>query len=429
VLEAAGLSFDHAWLAGFDAVRWPPASSPNPFLALGWQRARGIVGAHAEATLAHARALTTSLAGIAAEIVVSHADTIDDAPSSTSPLFERWPRVPIESLPGFERISSRMPSAPLERVVDECAPPLAAGVPVRGGAQLFESQSACPFQAFARFRLGAEAWDECPEGLSAKERGIVLHGMLNAFWNDVRDHATLLALDPPALGACIAAAVVEGKEQLPAVRWQTLPPAVAAAETRRLAATLSAWVDDGERIRPPFRVRRHEQALACDVGGIAVRVRIDRVDELGSGGLAVADYKSGRVIRPVRWFGERPEGVQLAVYAQAIDRVDDQALRALAYAQLKAGEITVSGIADADGLWPGLDVAGTSPRVPAASWDDARAQMREGLEKLAREVREGVASVSPRNGAACQYCDLGPLCRIRWLDDRGDAAATESSDG
>jgi len=426
VLEAAGLSFDHAWLAGFDAQRWPPAPSPNPFLPLGWQRARGVIGAQAETTLSHAQALTVSLAGLAREVVVSHADTIDDAPSSISPLFEHWPRVPVESLPHVERFSAAMMSTALERLIDETGPPIAQGATVRGGAQLFESQSACPFQAFARYRLRAEAWDAFPEGLSAKERGIVLHGMLNAFWDDVRDHATLLGLDAANLATRIAAAVERGKMQLTAARWQTLPPAVASAETRRLAATLGAWVDEGERIRPPFRVRKHEQAVECEVGGIAVRVRIDRIDELGSGGLAVADYKSGRVIGPARWFGERPEGVQLALYAQAVDQLDDQPLRALAYAQLKAGEIAVSGIAEADGLWPGLEVAGSTARVPVASWDDARAKMRDGIGALAREIRDGVAPVAPRSGATCQYCDLKPLCRIRVLDDRGDAEAPDA---
>ena len=41
-LAAVGLSFDAAWLAGFDAQRWPPAASPSPFLPLRWQYARGV---------------------------------------------------------------------------------------------------------------------------------------------------------------------------------------------------------------------------------------------------------------------------------------------------------------------------------------------------------------------------------------------------
>ncbi len=84
-----------------------------------------------------------------------------------------------------------------------------------------------------------------------------------------------------------------------------------------------AWLDEGERVRPPFRVRGHEQAVDCELEGVAVRVRVDRIDELDAGGLAIIDYKSGRVVKPARWFAPRPEGVQLAVYAHGLDRIGE----------------------------------------------------------------------------------------------------------
>ncbi|HKP66473.1 MAG TPA: hypothetical protein VJX31_07590, partial [Casimicrobiaceae bacterium] len=57
-LEAVGMSFDAAWLAGFDAQRWPPAATPNPFLPLNWQYARGVPRAHPDSALAAAQAIT-----------------------------------------------------------------------------------------------------------------------------------------------------------------------------------------------------------------------------------------------------------------------------------------------------------------------------------------------------------------------------------
>jgi hypothetical protein len=127
-------------------------------------------------------------------------------------------------------------------------------------------------------------------------------------------------------------------------------------------------------------------------------------------------------VKPARWFASRPEGVQLALYAHGLEQPGDEPVRALAYAQLKAGEIAVSGLADARATWPALDVAGDAgSRVPATSWDDARSRMRSGVAMLAREIRNGVASVTPRDRTTCQYCGLKPLCRIRVLDDRNDA--------
>ena len=208
----------------------------------------------------------------------------------------------------------------LERIADDRAPPLPAGTYVRGGAQLFDSQSACPFQAFARFRLRADAWAPCPDGLSAAERGIVLHAMLKAFWDDVRDHATLVISLSRRLAATDRRRVTAGKTKLPPARWRALPPAVADAESHRLAATMLHGSSSTSCRGRRFVAQANEQAIETDVEGVAVNVRIDRIDALASGGLAIVDYKSGRVVQPPRWFAARPEGIQLAVYAHAVER-------------------------------------------------------------------------------------------------------------
>ena len=425
VLEAAGLSFDCAWLAGFGAQNWPGATAPNPFLPLNWQQARGVPRAHPDSVLAQASEMTAALSVLADEIIVSHARTVDDAPVSASLLFADWAPLDSARLPGARRLTSLIEPAAMERETDRNAPPLAEGASVHGGAGLFESQSACPFQAYARHRLEARAFPDCPEGLSASERGIVLHAMLKAFWDDVGDHARLIALDEAALSARIDAAVRAGKAKLGALRWRTLAPAVARAEASRLAATLRAWIDESERPRPAFRVRGHEASVACDIGGVALRICIDRVDEFAAGGLAIIDYKSGKAVTPARWFHERPEGLQVAVYADAVERTTSTPIRALAYAQVKAGDIAVVGLAEDAALWPELGSADAF-RADLENWSDARAALRDRLAQLAHDIRGGIADVSPRNASTCRYCDLHALCRIQSLDDGGSAAGTAS---
>lgn len=418
IFEAAGLAFDHAWLAGFDAQRWPPAAAANPFLPIAWQRARGVVDAHPDASLARARAVTMQLSSLAPHVVVSHAERIDDAPVTLSPLFADWPSREPSTAATFVRWSAAMPAVTLERAIDARGPPLAADVALRGGAGLFESQSTCPFQAFARHRLRTEAWAEVPEGLSPRERGTVLHAVMKAFWDGVGDQATLVALGARELAERIAAAVDAGKSRLDAARWRTIPPAVAAAEARRLAALLTSWIDEVERVRSPFRVRSHEQPIEFAIEGLPMRLRIDRIDELDAGGIAIVDYKSGAVTRPVRWLAARPAGVQLGVYAHGLDVLDSGDIRVLAYAQLKAGEIGTTGLMATEGLFPGLEVPGAGrSRVHAASFGDARAQLDASLRLLARELRDGVALVAPRDRSDCAYCEQKPLCRIRRLDD------------
>ena len=425
MLEAAGLSFDAAWLAGFDAQRWPGAASPNPFLPLAWQQARGVPRASPDRVLEQAGGITTALHGLGNEIIVSHARMIDDAPVSLSPLFTDWTPAEAARLPPGRRITDLIEPAVMERWTDANAPAIAEGASMRGGALLFESQSACPFQAYARHRLAATAFPACPEGLSPAERGSIVHAMLKAFWDDVGDQAALFALDEAALSARIDAAIHAGKAKLDAHRWRELPPAVAHAEAARLAATLRAWIDQGERTRPAFRVRGHETAIACGVGGIALRISVDRIDELASGGLAIVDYKSGKAVAPARWFHERPEGLQLVVYASAVEGTINAPIRALAYAQVKAGDIAAVGLAEDAAVWPALATAGAL-RVDLANWPQARKALHGRLMQLAQNIRAGVAEVAPRNALTCRHCDLHALCRIQSLDD--DARTTGTAD-
>ena len=59
--------------------------------------------------------------------------------------------------------------------------------------------------------------------------------------------------------------------------------------------------------------------------------------------------------------------------------------------------------------------------MPVRNWADAQAALRGELAMLAREIRDGVARVAPRNASTCRYCGLQPLCRIRLLDDGAPA--------
>jgi probable DNA repair protein len=417
VLEAAGLSFDALWLAGFSADAWPAPPRPNPFLPLGWPRARGVPRASAARELGFAQALTTGLAHAAGEVVVSHAREVGDAPRVVSPLFAAWPLG--DGSQAAMRLRDHVAAAGVAPLAwqDDEGPPLPIGADAGGGTGLIESQSTCPFQAFARYRLDTEAWPEPDEGLTPMERGTLLHFAMAAFWTDVRDHATLMTLDAGALETRVARAVAQARSKLPAARWRSLAPAIAAGEAQRLTHTIIAWITRHERTRAPFTVKAVESDARLTLGGVRLRLKIDRVDAVEPDGVAIIDYKSGRTTAPSSWFKPRPAGTQVGLYTLAQRAAaPTRAVRAAAYAQIKSGEIRICGVADDAAPWPGLV---TPQRVLGenASWRDVEAFWLDKLPALGDAFRRGVARVQPRAPTACQRCDLQPFCRIENLYD------------
>jgi hypothetical protein len=157
-----------------------------------------------------------------------------------------------------------------------------------------------------------------------------------------------------------------------------------------------------------------EEGVRAEVGGVAVDLRVDRVDRLADGGLALIDYKTGATA-PADWFGERPTAPQLPLYAIALERPP----AAVAYARLKRGDMAFDGVWDPDGApLPGRLLAVEKRAGSDGSWPGMLAAWRRVLSALGEAFRAGHAPVDPKDGDACRYCPLPPLCRI---DERREA--------
>lgn len=178
-------------------------------------------------------------------------------------------------------------------------------------------------------------------------------------------------------------------------------------EARRLTALLRAWLEQ-ERARPPFRVIAREEPLEVVVGGLELRLRVDRVDQLGDGRRLLIDYKSGRNSL-ADWLGPRPRAPQLPLYAIAEGDVSG-----VAFAEIRPREQRLLGLAEVEGI-DGLrsDIAKAVGRYgDAESWQELLSGWRESLEALARDFQAGRAGVDPLP-RACDYCGLEALCRVR----------------
>lgn len=164
-----------------------------------------------------------------------------------------------------------------------------------------------------------------------------------------------------------------------------------------------------------------EDELAIEAGGLAFRGRVDRMDRLASGGLAVIDYKTGSP-GVSGWLGERPDDPQLPLYALAAG----EEVRAVAFACLRKGRHGFLGLAREEGLLPGVgtvDKHRTGGKLHA-SWDELLEAWRQATARLAEEFAAGEARVDPKKRfASCTWCDLATLCRVD-----GEAGAADADE-
>ncbi len=415
LLESVGLDFDALWVTGLTDDAWPQSPRPNPFLPVALQRKAGVPQASAEASLALDWRITQSWAGAADEVVFSHARLDEDRALEASPLIGAYAVVAVESLriPAFEGLREALFAAGRDREAwdahfDRQAPPVGVAA-VRGGTAVLADQAACPFRAFARHRLGAESLEAIEPGLGPAERGQMVHTLMARLWHTLGSHAALVALPPAPLEALVADAARVAVARLRSERPGRLDGPFAELERARLARVALEWLAI-DRDRAPFTVVRREEDLVIDSGGLALRGRIDRLDRLDSGGLAVIDYKTGSP-RVAGWLGERPDDPQLPLYALAAG----EEVAAVAFACLKAGKLGFAGIAREEGLLPGVPTVEkhATARKLAASWRELLDGWREETAKVAAGFAAGEAQVDPKRPlATCRHCDLASLCRV-----------------
>ncbi|HVX67561.1 MAG TPA: PD-(D/E)XK nuclease family protein, partial [Bryobacteraceae bacterium] len=408
VFEASGMRFDELWVMGMHDEAWPEPPGPNPFLPLALQRRLGLPHASAERELAFARRVTERLLASAPRAVVSWPRREGDRDLRPSPLVARLPQVMAELLEmaPAETFAERVRQAgSTESLSDRAAPAVPGETWSRGGARLFQFQAACPFRAFAELRLGAGPLEHPEPGLDPRLRGTLLHIALDRLWAAVESHARLREMSggarDGAVREAVAAAIAEkcGRRRL--------SPRLRELEQARLETLLLEWLEI-EGNRQPFRVVAREEKREVELGGVKVRVKVDRVDELEDGRRVILDYKSGDPDERA-WEGERPDEPQVPLYAL----IEEGEVAAAAFAKVRSAGSGFRGIAAEEGILPKVKAAGTPLAEQVAEW-------RRVLTRLAGDFREGRAEVDPKNGLkTCQTCRLTALCRVREVAEDG----------
>jgi probable DNA repair protein len=421
MLEASGQRFDYLWVLGLHEAALPSPARPHPFLPVALQRRLAMPHADAERELRYAEEIFARLCASAGEIVCSWPRQESGVSLRPSPFVASLDVVEpslAESAAPAPRLMQARPQ--FEACEDAQAPALAPGQVAKGGTALIKDQALCPFRAFAHHRLHAEGLDSPDLGIDPLDRGTLIHGVLERFWQQTLTQAALLQLSPEdeaqrlQTAANDAVAHYERRERL------SLPEASRRLESERLVRRGGVWLTV-ERTRPPFALEESEAAHQVPLGRLTIRTKVDRIDRLDDDRLAIIDYKTGQV-DPAQWLDARLTEPQLPIYCRLLDH---NRIGAVLFARVraKAQECALRGLVRTPDDWPEplrRAQAKLLAPLPETDFDTILRRWETTLHTLAEAFATGDAHVDPvEPRKTCAHCDLVPFCRIH--DQRPEA--------
>src|SRR5205085_3515682 len=129
--------------------------------------------------------------------------------------------------------------------------------------------------------------------LNPRDRGTLMHEMLRGVWDRIATQERLRAMPAAELDALLRECAEQALAAMKRRRAETLSGRYGELERERLVRLARDWLQV-ERDRPvPFKVLKTEEACEVEFGGVRVKGRLDRRDELEGGRIAVIDYKTG----------------------------------------------------------------------------------------------------------------------------------------
>lgn len=412
LMETPGLAFDALWVGGLHDQAWPRPLRPNALLPVRLQREAGMPRCCAKAELEFSTRRTAALRQAGSEVVFSWPVRDHDEILRPSSLLSGLPSIDLEPAPpGLASIIQL--SSKLESLDDTRMRPWPVHLPLRGGSGVLRAQSACPFQAQARYRLYAEPVETPVPGIAPLVSGEIAHLALHDLWQQWSGPDVPRELEPEVLQQAVKDALVGATRQVLGGS-RDIPPNMLDLEQERLGQRILGLLRQ-DLARESFDIEALELEKTIEIAELNFRLRIDRIDRLPTGKFLYIDYKTGKSATG-DWLGERPREPQLPLYAMAGGSLVD----GVAFGSLAVGEVGYSGFADSDIPGTAIHDPAAGRRPAAEDWTALLRAWREQLSVLAQSFANGSAQVDPRRVSEdCRWCELSILCRRHELRERG----------
>jgi ATP-dependent helicase/nuclease subunit B len=299
-LEARLIGVDLAILGGLNEGTWPPHADNDPWMSRPMRREFGLPAPERRVGLS-AHDFTQACG--APDVVLTRAARVEGAPTVPSRWLQRLDAV-LHATHLEAELDRRPELLVWQSALDQTEPPPVpvppsprpprAARPRRLSVTEIETWRRDPYAIYARHVLKLRALDPIDADPGAAERGMIVHAALDKF---VRAYPGALPSD------AVARLLDIGKQQFGAMLDR---PGVWAFWWPRFQA-IARWfvAHDAERRRsavPLVAEAGGALEIAAPAGPFTLRARVDRIDRLRDGGLAIIDYKTGGVpnMREVR---------------------------------------------------------------------------------------------------------------------------------
>jgi exodeoxyribonuclease-5 len=255
--------------------------------------------------------------------------------------------------------------------------------------------------------LGAKALKKPSNGLDSMTRGILVHGVLAAFY-EKNNFADLRTLSDENLAQAINAAIKIALNEV-SKQQKTLSENLLALEHERLFKLVGDWLAYEKQRDIPFEIIACEADKKVIIGGIEVTLKIDRIHQLESGGIEFVDYKTGQVPKTASWAEPRITEPQLPIYALYFD--ENMQVAGVQFGMVKTAGHVFLGVSEAN-FDAELDKRKPKMIQQFTSWQDLLNHWKTSIEAIAHEIKAGEAAVKFDVESDLAYCEVTPLLRI-----------------
>ena len=374
-------------------TQWPPKLSPNPFIPTAMQHSLAMPRGSTEREFDYALQLLNGFASSASSVMFSYTAQADDVAVNLTRLLA------LDAPAQHQGLAITQSPAQLT-LVDIIDAPIDLNEQERDiAATALRDQSQCPFKAFAARRLGLKATPIRSDGLSAADRGNLIHRALESFFGENGSSEAISDAEEADLAVAYSAAASVAINSFSTKKKRLYKPALLELEQWRLEALLKEWVTQGEGRTQPFQVQALEYEHSIVLAGLNIHMRLDRIDVVNRQWFII-DYKSSAPTSH-NWQAERLFDPQLPLYAVALA---DNNVCGIAVAHVRPNESTLKALAN--------DNAGINKPLDDDLFTQLIDQWRVQIAGLAEEYSAGRADVEPINPNVCGVCDYSSVCRI-----------------